>query len=52
MELGQLPRLKEPENSETDDAGDAFAAFVTACQNAGRPITLVHRSTNLVRQDS
>jgi hypothetical protein len=52
MELGLLTRLKELEYSETDDPGDAFVAFVTACQNAGRPMTLVHRSTNLVRQDS
>jgi hypothetical protein len=52
MELGLLPRLKKLEYSETDDAGDAFATFVTACQNSGRPMTLIHHSSNLVWKES
>ena len=38
-----LPELKELEYGTTDDAGDAFTGFMNACQNAGRPVTLLRR---------
>jgi hypothetical protein len=36
-----LPELKELEYATTDGVDDAFAAFIVARQNSGRPITLI-----------
>jgi hypothetical protein len=36
-----LPELKELEYAPTDEVDDAFAAFVVARRDAGRPITLI-----------
>ena len=39
-----LPELKELAYSSSGDTGDPFTSFIDACQNAGRPVTLVRCS--------
>ena len=39
-----LPELKELEYATTDEVDDAFAEFIIACQNYGRPVTLLRGS--------
>ena len=41
--LELLPKLEQLEYSGSGDTGDAFASFVDARRNAGRPVTLVRR---------
>ena len=41
-----LPELKELTYFRSRDNGDPFSSFIDACQNAGRPVTLVRRSPN------
>ena len=42
LPLEILPELQELTYPESGDTGDAFAPFIEARQNAGRPVTLVH----------
>lgn len=37
-----IPELKELEYATTDEVDDAFAVFIVARQNSGRPVTLLH----------
>ena len=37
-----LPELQELSYSGSGNTGDAFTSFIDACQNAGRPITVIH----------
>ena len=39
--LELLPELQELTYSGSGNANDAFTPFIDACQNAGRPVTLV-----------
>ena len=39
-----LPELKVLTYSSSGDTGDPFTSFIGACQNAGRPVTLVRCS--------
>jgi hypothetical protein len=41
LPLELLPELQELTYFESRDTGDAFASFIDARQNAGRPVTLV-----------
>ena len=43
LPLGLLPELQELIYSGSGDTGDVFTSFVDARQDAGRPLTLVHR---------
>jgi hypothetical protein len=44
LPLEVLPELKELTYSGNSNTGDGFTSFIDACQNAGRPVTLVHSS--------
>ena len=44
LPLELLPELHELEYFGRDNTGDAFASFIDARRNAGRPVTLVRRS--------
>jgi hypothetical protein len=44
LPLELLPGLQELTYSRNSNIDDAFTSFIDARQNAGRPITLVHRS--------
>jgi hypothetical protein len=44
LALEMLPELQELTYSWNGNIDDAFTSFVDARQNAGRPITLIHRS--------
>jgi hypothetical protein len=46
LPLELLPELQELTCFGRDDTSDAFTSFIDARQNAGRPVTLVHRSPN------
>ena len=37
-----LPELQELSYSGSGNTGSAFTSFIDACQNAGRPITVIH----------
>ena len=37
-----LPELQELTYSRSGNTGGAFTSFIDACQNAGRPITVIH----------
>ena len=37
-----LPELQELSYSRSGNTGSAFTSFIDACQNAGRPITVIH----------
>jgi hypothetical protein len=45
--LELLPELQELTYSCKGDTGDAFSSFISARQNAGRPVTVVRPSPDL-----
>ena len=47
-----LPELQELTYPRSGNTGDAFTSFVDACQDAGRPVTLVRRSPSPDRGSS
>ena len=49
--LELLPELQSLTYSGIGDTGDAFKPFINACQNAGRPVTLVHPNSRPVTPD-
>ena len=52
LPLGLLPKLQELAYSGNSNAGDAFIPFIDARRNAGRTITLVHRSPSPTHSES
>jgi len=50
--LELFPELQELTYFGSGTAGDAFTSFIDACQNAGRPVTLVRRSSSSIPSES
>ena len=45
-----LPELQELTYSGSSETGDAFASFINARQNAGRPVTPIYRRTRPLKR--
>jgi hypothetical protein len=50
--LEVFPELQELTYVGSGTAGDAFTSFIDACQNAGRPVTLVRRSSSPIPSET
>ena len=50
--LELFPELQELTYFGSGTAGDAFTSFIDACQNTGRPVTLVRRSSSPIPSES